>query len=255
MRLASGSEIPIAVAHGVFACGNRAAPALLLPSSLCRPLIRPARVCASNRYVMFPDADVPVTSISVSIDNDTEAHMAAGRALQVLRDEVRRASIPLLLFFALGLRVPYPGPSPRGRAVALYNSRVPVCQRRTPFPRYILITLTLRTHGDALPFHALARTVRIHACVQGVLLVGSGEVVHNVPAMGARSSPQKAWCLNFEKWIERTAGVATETASRTTAATTTTILRQLDRRVFRAACLPRASLFAAAVVYIETTRA
>ncbi len=67
--------------------------------------------------------------------------------------------------------------------------------------------------------------------LQGILLVGSGEVVHNVPDMGARSSLQKPWCLSFETWIERTAGVATETASRTTAATTTTVLRQLDRHV------------------------
>ena len=42
---------------------------------------------------------------------------------------------------------------------------------------------------------------------EGVLLVGSGEVVHNVPDMGARSSPAEQWCLEFEGWIEKTAGI------------------------------------------------
>jgi len=37
---------------------------------------------------------------------------------------------------------------------------------------------------------------------EGVLLVGSGEVVHNVPEMGARGSLPQTWCLNFEAWAE-----------------------------------------------------
>ena len=78
-------------------------------------------------YVMFPDADIPVTSLSVRIDLDTETHLKAGRALRPLLDE-------------------------------------------------------------------------------GVLIVGSGEVVHNVPAMGSRSSPQQPWCIAFESWIEQMAG-------------------------------------------------
>ena len=62
---------------------------------------------------------------------------------------------------------------------------------------------------------------------KGVLLVGSGEVVHNVPNMGARASPQQPWCRSFEDWLERVAGVATQTTAVHTAATTTTTLRQL----------------------------
>ncbi len=37
---------------------------------------------------------------------------------------------------------------------------------------------------------------------QGVLLLGSGEVVHNVPEMGPRASPPQPWCLEFEGWAE-----------------------------------------------------
>jgi aromatic ring-opening dioxygenase catalytic subunit (LigB family) len=37
---------------------------------------------------------------------------------------------------------------------------------------------------------------------QGVLLLGSGEAVHNVPEMGARGSLPKPWCLAFEGWLE-----------------------------------------------------
>ena len=102
-------------------------------------------------YVMFPHADVPVTSLSVRVDLDTESHLAAGRALRPLLDE-------------------------------------------------------------------------------GVLIVGSGEVVHNVPNMGARSSPQQPWCLTFEGWMEAKAGLATELVSKSTGATTVANLRQLPSR-------------------------
>ena len=37
---------------------------------------------------------------------------------------------------------------------------------------------------------------------EGILLLGSGEVVHNVPLMGPRGSPPAAWCLSFEAWLE-----------------------------------------------------
>ena len=100
-------------------------------------------------HVMFPSADVPVTSVSVLTDIDPALHMAAGRALRPLLDE-------------------------------------------------------------------------------GILIVGSGEVVHNVPQMGPRSSVPQPWCHGFEDWVESTARVATETVSATTAATTTTLLRQVS---------------------------
>jgi len=76
-------------------------------------------------YVMFPDADVPVVSISVRADLDAAAHIAVGRALAPL-------------------------------------------------------------------------------AAQGVLLLGSGEVVHNVPLMGARDSTPQWWCVRFEEWLEKT---------------------------------------------------
>jgi aromatic ring-opening dioxygenase catalytic subunit (LigB family)/aromatic ring-cleaving dioxygenase len=37
---------------------------------------------------------------------------------------------------------------------------------------------------------------------EGILLLGSGEVVHNVPMMGARDSKTADWCLSFESWLE-----------------------------------------------------
>jgi hypothetical protein len=39
---------------------------------------------------------------------------------------------------------------------------------------------------------------------QGVLVLGSGEAVHNVPLMGARNSPRQPWCTAFEGWLEET---------------------------------------------------
>jgi len=42
---------------------------------------------------------------------------------------------------------------------------------------------------------------------EGVLICGSGEVVHNVPLMGARGSPVATWCTEFEGWLESTVGV------------------------------------------------
>ena len=42
---------------------------------------------------------------------------------------------------------------------------------------------------------------------EGVLICGSGEVVHNVPLMGARGSPVATWCSEFEGWLESTVGV------------------------------------------------
>ena len=39
---------------------------------------------------------------------------------------------------------------------------------------------------------------------EGVLVLGSGEVVHNVPLMGQRGSTPHTWCTDFEDWIERT---------------------------------------------------
>ena len=39
---------------------------------------------------------------------------------------------------------------------------------------------------------------------EGVLVLGSGEVVHNVPLMGRRGSTPHTWCTDFEDWIERT---------------------------------------------------
>lgn len=39
---------------------------------------------------------------------------------------------------------------------------------------------------------------------KGVLLLGSGEVVHNVPLMGKRCSKPKPFCIEFEKWLEDT---------------------------------------------------
>ena len=74
-------------------------------------------------YVMYPEADVPVISLSVSKSLSAAEHIAVGRALAPLAEE-------------------------------------------------------------------------------GILLLGSGEVVHNVPLMGPRGSPQSEWCLAFEGWLE-----------------------------------------------------
>eukprot|EP00518_Triparma_eleuthera_P005460 CAMPEP_0182464530 /NCGR_PEP_ID=MMETSP1319-20130603/8695_1 /TAXON_ID=172717 /ORGANISM="Bolidomonas pacifica, Strain RCC208" /LENGTH=253 /DNA_ID=CAMNT_0024664179 /DNA_START=202 /DNA_END=959 /DNA_ORIENTATION=- len=78
-------------------------------------------------YVMFPQADIPVTCLSVKADLDPEEHIRAGRALETLRDE-------------------------------------------------------------------------------GILVVGSGETVHNVPEMD-KGQPTKSWCLAFEEWMEETASL------------------------------------------------
>lgn len=43
---------------------------------------------------------------------------------------------------------------------------------------------------------------------EGVLLVGSGEVVHNVPLM-EKQKPTKEWCFRFEAWVESSCGVIT----------------------------------------------
>ena len=37
---------------------------------------------------------------------------------------------------------------------------------------------------------------------KGVLLLGSGEVVHNVPLMGERQSTPQDFCIEFERWLE-----------------------------------------------------
>ena len=37
---------------------------------------------------------------------------------------------------------------------------------------------------------------------KGVLLLGSGEVVHNVPLMGERQSIPQSFCVDFESWLE-----------------------------------------------------
>ena len=74
-------------------------------------------------YVMYPDADIPVVSISVNANLDAEDHIKAGKALQCLASE-------------------------------------------------------------------------------GVLILGSGEVVHNVPLMGQRGSQPQPWCTQFENWIK-----------------------------------------------------
>ena len=37
---------------------------------------------------------------------------------------------------------------------------------------------------------------------KGVLLLGSGEVVHNVPLMGERQSIPQSFCVDFERWLE-----------------------------------------------------
>ena len=46
---------------------------------------------------------------------------------------------------------------------------------------------------------ALAKLVE-----EGVLLLGSGEVVHNITMMGKRDSTPKEWCTMFETWLDST---------------------------------------------------
>lgn len=80
-------------------------------------------------YLMFPDADIPVVSLSVKKNLDAAEHIRVGRALR-----------------------------------------------------------TLSAPGS------------------DVLLLGSGEVVHNVPLMGAPDSKPEPWCVEFESWLEDAAG-------------------------------------------------
>jgi len=61
--------------------------------------------------------------------------------------------------------------------------------------------LSVRSDLDAAA-HIQAGRALADLRKEGVLVVGSGEVVHNVPEMGARASAPKPWCLDFESWIE-----------------------------------------------------
>ena len=55
--------------------------------------------------------------------------------------------------------------------------------------------------------HLRAGRALRHLIAEGVLICGSGEVVHNVPLMGPRGSPVAKWCTKFESWIESTVGL------------------------------------------------
>lgn len=64
-----------------------------------------------------------------------------------------------------------------------------------------VVCLSVRRDLDAHA-HILAGRLLEPLRHEGVLLLGSGEAVHNVPQMGARSSPRKSWCIEFEAWLE-----------------------------------------------------
>ena len=66
-----------------------------------------------------------------------------------------------------------------------------------------VVVLSVRKDLDAAAHMAAGRALA-PLRREGVLLVGSGEAVHNVPEMGARDSPRQPWCTAFEGWLERT---------------------------------------------------
>ena len=71
------------------------------------------------------------------------------------------------------------------------------------FPGAGVPVVSISVRGDlSTEAHLAAGRALAPLRSQGVLLVGSGEVVHNVPEMGPRASPPQPWCLEFEAWAE-----------------------------------------------------
>ena len=117
------------------------------------------------------------------------------------------------------LRYPCPGAPALGREVArlLRRSGLP-CEENerrgldhgvwTPlyvmFPQADVPVCCLSIRNDLDPAaHILAGRALDPLRRRGVLVLGSGEAVHNVPLMGARSSPRQPWCIAFEGWLEQ----------------------------------------------------
>jgi aromatic ring-opening dioxygenase catalytic subunit (LigB family) len=75
------------------------------------------------------------------------------------------------------------------------------------FPAADIPVVSLSVRRD-LDVEAHIRVGRALSNLRGenILLLGSGEVVHNVPLMGARSSSPQPWCLSFECWLEALMG-------------------------------------------------
>ena len=73
------------------------------------------------------------------------------------------------------------------------------------FPKADVPVVSLSVRSDLDPrAHILAGRLLAPLRKEGILLLGSGEAVHNVHLMGERTSPRQPWCVEFEGWIEDT---------------------------------------------------
>jgi len=71
-----------------------------------------------------------------------------------------------------------------------------------------VVSLSVKADLEASDHIKVGRALR-SLCDAGsdILIIGSGETVHNVPRMGPSDSAPEAWCVDFENWLERTAAL------------------------------------------------
>ena len=204
---------------GSLAAGASLLPPLFLPHGCVIPIERCASRlrCASARLPFKPKAIIFMsphfstegqfavsTSASPQIlyDFDKDTDPAKLQQLQQLRyecsgaPEISRRVAELL----------------RGAGLACDEDGAQGLDHGVWTPLYVMFPVccvSVRSDLSA-QMHLKAGRALYPLVAEGVLICGSGEVVHNVPLMGARGSPVATWCTEFEGWLESTVGVGVD---------------------------------------------